>query len=204
MEFERSFTSSYHIFPLFFPTIPHSLPFPTIHHSLPFLPHYSSLSPRSSPLSPTLSSLSFPHYPPLSPFLPHYPPLSRPLSSPLSPTLSLSSPQAVIQLVYWMSLYASNNILTPPCVLRFERLFKECVSSSAIRTKFEHHHNQGSEVVEDLESLLVLEEAQIQQSKWEDTLEGGIPRVIFVGGIFAWSTYYPFNILLFVQLSIVT
>ena len=50
------------------------------------------------------------------------------------------------------------------CV-RFEQLFKECVSSSAIRTKFEHHHKQGSEVVQELAGLLEQEETQIVQNK---------------------------------------
>lgn len=37
---------------------------------------------------------------------------------------------------------------------RFEELFKLCVSSSAIHTKFEQHYKQGCEIVEELEQLL--------------------------------------------------
>lgn len=40
---------------------------------------------------------------------------------------------------------------------KFERLFKLCISNSAIHTKFEQHYKQGSEVVEELEQLLKLE-----------------------------------------------
>ncbi len=40
---------------------------------------------------------------------------------------------------------------------RFEKLFKQCISSSAIHTKFEQHYKQGSEVVVDLEELLAQE-----------------------------------------------
>ena len=52
----------------------------------------------------------------------------------------------------------------PVCV-RFEQLFKQCVSSSAIKTKFEHHHKQGSEVILELAGLLEQEETQIIQNK---------------------------------------
>ena len=48
---------------------------------------------------------------------------------------------------------------------RFERQFKECVSSAAIRTKFEQHHKQGVAVVSDLEQLLELEEKQIHNNR---------------------------------------
>ena len=37
---------------------------------------------------------------------------------------------------------------------KFEKLFKECISNSAIHTKFEQHYKKGSEVVKDLQSLL--------------------------------------------------
>ncbi len=37
---------------------------------------------------------------------------------------------------------------------RFEDSLKQCISNSAIHTKFEHHYEQGSEVVQELEVLL--------------------------------------------------
>ena len=37
---------------------------------------------------------------------------------------------------------------------RFEESLKQCISNSAIHTKFEHHYEQGSEVVHELEVLL--------------------------------------------------
>ena len=40
----------------------------------------------------------------------------------------------------------------------FEHLFKECISSAAILTKFENHHSQGAEIVHELEQLLEQEE----------------------------------------------
>ena len=44
---------------------------------------------------------------------------------------------------------------------KFEDLFKSCISSSAIHTKFEQHYKQGSEVVEELEELLKQEMQQL-------------------------------------------
>ena len=40
---------------------------------------------------------------------------------------------------------------------RFEKLFKLCISSSAIHTKFEQHYKKGCEVVAELNQLLVQE-----------------------------------------------
>lgn len=37
---------------------------------------------------------------------------------------------------------------------KFEKVFKQCISSSAIHTKFEQHYKKGSEVVEELDQLL--------------------------------------------------
>ncbi len=37
---------------------------------------------------------------------------------------------------------------------KFEELFKECISSSAILTKFEQHYKRGSEVIVELEQVL--------------------------------------------------
>lgn len=37
---------------------------------------------------------------------------------------------------------------------RFEESLKLCISNAAIHTKFEHHYEQGSEVVHELEALL--------------------------------------------------
>ena len=48
---------------------------------------------------------------------------------------------------------------------QFERRFKECLSSSAIRTKFEQHYKQGLSVVSDLGQLLEQEEAHLQQER---------------------------------------
>lgn len=41
---------------------------------------------------------------------------------------------------------------------RFEMKFKECLSSSAIKTKFEQHHSRGMEIVTELDQLLENEE----------------------------------------------
>ena len=49
----------------------------------------------------------------------------------------------------------------------FEQRFKECISSAAIRTKFEYHHHRGVEVVRELEELLAEEERNILQSRFE-------------------------------------
>ena len=46
---------------------------------------------------------------------------------------------------------------------RFERTFKECISSAAIKIKFEQHHKRGSEVVEELEQLVSEEETNAMQ-----------------------------------------
>ena len=43
-------------------------------------------------------------------------------------------------------------------IFRFELKFKECISSAAIKIKFEQHHKRGSEVVQDLEQLVTEEE----------------------------------------------
>jgi mitofusin len=43
---------------------------------------------------------------------------------------------------------------------RFEDKFKECLSSSAIRTKFEQHHSRGMEIVSELAQLLENEEKE--------------------------------------------
>ena len=48
----------------------------------------------------------------------------------------------------------------------FEKHFKECVSSAAILTKFEHHHSQGSEVVNELGLILEQEEQSIQKNRF--------------------------------------
>ena len=48
----------------------------------------------------------------------------------------------------------------------FERRFKECLSSSAIRTKFEQHYKQGLNVVSELEQLLSLEDSHLQQERY--------------------------------------
>jgi mitofusin len=48
---------------------------------------------------------------------------------------------------------------------QFERQFKECLSSSAIQTKFEQHYKQGLSVVSDLESLLAQEDTHLQAER---------------------------------------
>ena len=48
-------------------------------------------------------------------------------------------------------------------VFRFEKTFKECISSAAIKIKFEQHHKRGSEVVEELEQLVSEEETSAMQ-----------------------------------------
>ena len=55
---------------------------------------------------------------------------------------------------------------------RFERTFKECISSAAIRIKFEQHHKRGSEVVEELEQIVTEEEADAIQ-------EGSVSNGLF-------------------------
>ena len=47
----------------------------------------------------------------------------------------------------------------------FERKLKECLSNSAIRTKFEQHYKQGLSVVSELEALLGEEESHLQEEK---------------------------------------
>ena len=47
---------------------------------------------------------------------------------------------------------------------RFEESLKQCISNSAIHTKFEHHYEQGSEVVEELEALLEQELKMLSSS----------------------------------------
>lgn len=46
---------------------------------------------------------------------------------------------------------------------RFEELFKQCISSTAILTKFERHYKQGCEVVQELEQLLGQEMEDLSQ-----------------------------------------
>uniref|UniRef100_A0A1X7VNF0 Dynamin-type G domain-containing protein n=1 Tax=Amphimedon queenslandica TaxID=400682 RepID=A0A1X7VNF0_AMPQE len=46
---------------------------------------------------------------------------------------------------------------------RFELKFKECLSNSAIKTKFEQHHSRGLEIVLELEELLNFESEQATQ-----------------------------------------
>ncbi len=48
---------------------------------------------------------------------------------------------------------------------KFERQFKECISSAAIQTKFEQHHKQGMTVVAELERLLETEEQQVHENR---------------------------------------
>ena len=48
---------------------------------------------------------------------------------------------------------------------QFEHRFKECISDSAIRTKFEQHHCQGLEVVAELEVAMETETEQLQQQR---------------------------------------
>lgn len=47
--------------------------------------------------------------------------------------------------------------------VRFEKTFKECISSAAIKIKFEQHHKRGSEVIEELEQLVSEEETSAMQ-----------------------------------------
>ena len=48
---------------------------------------------------------------------------------------------------------------------RFESRFKECVSDTAIRTKFEHHHRQGVELLAQLEAVLKAQEEEILKKR---------------------------------------
>ena len=48
---------------------------------------------------------------------------------------------------------------------QFERRFKECLSSSAIRTKFEQHYLQGRSVVSDLDTILTQEQDHLQTER---------------------------------------
>ena len=43
--------------------------------------------------------------------------------------------------------------------------FKECLSSSAIQTKFEQHYKQGLSVVSELDGVLGEEETRIQEER---------------------------------------
>ena len=51
---------------------------------------------------------------------------------------------------------------------RFEKLFKQCISNSAIHTKFEQHYKQGSEVVHGLEELLNQELQDLTSKMYKD------------------------------------
>lgn len=48
----------------------------------------------------------------------------------------------------------------------FEMKFKECLSNSAIQTKFEQHYKQGLSVVQELEGVLAEEERRIQKERY--------------------------------------
>ena len=48
---------------------------------------------------------------------------------------------------------------------RFELKLNECLSSSAIRTKFEQHHFRGTEIVQELEELLCSEDRYISRKR---------------------------------------
>ena len=48
---------------------------------------------------------------------------------------------------------------------RFELKFKQCLSSSAISTKFEQHHTRGTEIVAELQQLLESEELFVQEKR---------------------------------------
>ncbi len=48
---------------------------------------------------------------------------------------------------------------------RFELKLNECLSSSAIRTKFEQHHFRGTEIVQELEELLCSENQFISRKR---------------------------------------
>lgn len=48
----------------------------------------------------------------------------------------------------------------------FEMKFKECLSNSAIQTKFEQHYKQGLNVVQELEGVLGEEERRIQKERY--------------------------------------
>ena len=47
---------------------------------------------------------------------------------------------------------------------RFESKFKACLSSSAIQTKFEQHHKQAAEIVQQLEVILTEAEQECANS----------------------------------------
>ena len=49
---------------------------------------------------------------------------------------------------------------------KFEQHFKQCLSSSAIRTKFEQHHSRGAEIIFELEQLLQSEEDLLAQRRY--------------------------------------
>ena len=53
---------------------------------------------------------------------------------------------------------------------RFEFKFKQCLSSSAISTKFEQHHTRGTEIVAELQQLLESEELFVQEKRSFDNL----------------------------------
>ena len=50
---------------------------------------------------------------------------------------------------------------------QFESQLKKCLSSAAIRTKFEKHHQRGTEVVHKLEELLKSEDEEIATKRYE-------------------------------------
>lgn len=48
---------------------------------------------------------------------------------------------------------------------RFELKLNQCLSSSAIQTKFEQHHSRGTEIILELEELLRSEDSFIVSRK---------------------------------------
>lgn len=53
---------------------------------------------------------------------------------------------------------------------RFELKFKECLSNSAIKTKFEQHHHRGNEIITELEELLNLETQEAAVKRYLKTI----------------------------------
>ena len=49
---------------------------------------------------------------------------------------------------------------------KFEKLLKECITSSAILTKFERHYKQGLEVVMELERIIGSKLNELSNNRW--------------------------------------
>lgn len=63
---------------------------------------------------------------------------------------------------------------------RFEKLFKLCISSSAIHTKFEQHYKKGCEVVAELDQLLGQELKDLEKTMYVVQLVATVSLMVYL------------------------